>query len=80
MKISIDISPEEARKMMGLPDIEPLQQAMMQTIQAKMDDYFANLTDPEALFKSLMPLGTQAMHNYQNFFQDFVSAAQAKKD
>jgi len=36
MKITVnmDMSPEEARKLMGFPDLEPLQNAMMEKIQS----------------------------------------------
>ena len=35
MKVTVDMdmTPEEARKLMGLPDIELFQQAMMEKIQ-----------------------------------------------
>ncbi|MFT7222797.1 MAG: hypothetical protein ACI82Z_000327 [Cellvibrionaceae bacterium] len=80
--IDIDITPEEARKMTGLPDLEPLQKAMMNKIQVQMEDYFARLSDPEAMFQKLMPVGVQVMENYQNFFREMAkaSASDGKND
>lgn len=74
MKINIDLdmTPEEARKMMGLPDLEPLQKAMMDKMQSQMEDYFNSLSDPEILFNKLMPLGLQAMETYQSFFNQMT--------
>ena len=41
--IEVDMTPEEARTMMGLPDVAPLQQRMMEEMQARMK---AALTSP----------------------------------
>jgi len=56
MKITIDIdcSPQEARSFLGLPDVEALQTAMMEKIQAQMMEQLATM-DPEAMFKQWMP-------------------------
>ena len=41
MKITmeIDMSPEEVRKVMGLPDVEPMQKELMAKMQEKMNTY-----------------------------------------
>lgn len=76
MKITInmDISPEEARKMMGLPNLEPMQDAMMKKAQQQMEDYFDDMSDPEAMFNRLMPMGLQVMDSYKNFYTTFMNA------
>lgn len=71
VNIDIDMSPEEARKMMGFPDLEPLQSAMVEKMQAQMEEYFASMNDPEVLFSKLMPMGIQAM----NFYRDMAKAS-----
>jgi hypothetical protein len=77
MKINIDIdmTPEEARKMMGFPNLEPLQKAMVDKMQEQMDEYFASMSDPEVLFSKLMPMGIQAMETYQNFYREVAKAS-----
>ncbi len=74
MKISIDIdvTPEEARKMMGLPDLEPMQTALLDKIQAKMDASIEHMDDPEYLMKKFFPVGIQAMDQFQNFFSNIA--------
>ena len=56
MKISIDFdaTPEEARKFFGLPDVAPLQEAMVAELQERM---VANLAamDPEIMWRKWMP-------------------------
>lgn len=75
VNIDLDMTPEEARKMMGLPDLEPLQKAMMDKMQNHMEDYFASMTDPELMFNKLMPIGIQAMETYQNFYREMAKAS-----
>ncbi len=77
MKVTVDMdmTPEEARKLMGFPDLEPLQNAMMEKIQSQMEEYFNDLSDPEAMFNKFMPMGLNAMENYTNFLNGLASAA-----
>jgi hypothetical protein len=75
MKINIEMTPEEARKMMGFPDLEPIQNAMMAKMQEQMEEYFASMSDPEVLFSKLMPMGIQAMETYQNFYREMAKAS-----
>ncbi|MEP6830550.1 MAG: DUF6489 family protein, partial [Rhizomicrobium sp.] len=36
MNIELDMTPEEARAMMGLPDVAPLQKQMLEDMRARM--------------------------------------------
>jgi len=36
VKIDIDISPEELRRFLGLPDVEPIQREMMDKLRKRM--------------------------------------------
>ena len=69
MKITVDIdcTPEEARSFLGLPDVQPLQAAMMEEIEARMR---ANMEamDPETLMKTWMPVGVQGFEQLQKMF------------
>ncbi len=69
MKISIDIdcTPDEARRFLGLPDVAPMQEAMMRQIQERME---ANLKalEPEALFQTWLPASIQGMEQLQKMF------------
>ncbi|MBO6837103.1 MAG: hypothetical protein JJ878_13585 [Alphaproteobacteria bacterium] len=69
MKISIDIdcTPDEARRFLGLPDVAPMQEALMRQIQERME---ANLKalEPEALFQTWLPASIQGMEQLQKMF------------
>ncbi|WP_138381212.1 DUF6489 family protein [Luteithermobacter gelatinilyticus] len=73
MKISIDIdcTPKEARQFLGLPDIEPLQQAFLKDMQEKMTKGLAP-EDMDKLFSlwlaPSMTLAGQGLETFQNMF------------
>ena len=73
--IEIDISPKEARQMLGLPDLEPMQAAVIDKVQAKMETAIESMTDPKSLFDTFFPVGIQAMDQFQNFFTGIAGAA-----
>ena len=56
MKVSIDIdcTPEEARAFFGLPDVGPMQQALLKDLEERMRANLAAI-EPEALFKTWLP-------------------------
>jgi hypothetical protein len=74
--IEVDMTPEEARTMMGLPDVAPLQQRMMEEMQARMKAAF-DTGDPEAMMQAWMPFwngsaggGAKAFEQFQKFMMD----------
>lgn len=69
MKVTfnIDCTPEEARKFLGLPDVAPMQEAMMKELQAKMQDNVKAM-DPETMMKTWFPMAVQNMTDMQKMF------------
>ncbi len=69
MKITIDVdcTPEEARAFLGLPDVAPMQRALMEDIGERMSAGLEAM-DPEALMKTWMPLGVQGLEQAQKLF------------
>jgi len=69
MKVTINVecTPEEARAFMGLPDVVPLQDAMMEQMKGQMDKAAAAL-DPETIFKTLFPAQTEGLADLQKAF------------
>ncbi|CAO3415293.1 DUF6489 family protein [Azospirillum doebereinerae] len=76
MKITVDIdcTPEEARHFLGLPDVKPMQDAMMREIQESMR---ANLhaMDPETMLKTWLPASIQGMEQLQKMFWSQMASA-----
>ena len=55
VNIEIDCTPEEARHFFGLPDLRPMQDAVLAKMQEQMLEGVAAVS-PEALLRAWMPL------------------------
>jgi hypothetical protein len=79
--IEMDMTPDEARRMMGLPDISRMQEKMVAQMEKRL---LASLdtSDPEAMLRSWFPLGTQGFEQFQRFLWDSARQASggARKD
>ncbi len=67
IKIDVDCTPEEARAFLGLPDVAPMQRALMEEIGQRMSAGL-DAMDPETLMKTWMPLGVQGLEQAQKMF------------
>jgi Family of unknown function (DUF6489) len=66
MKVTIDIdcTPDEARVFLGLPDVQPMQQALLQQMQERLA---ANIQamDGDAMMRLWLPAGLQGFEQWQ---------------
>ena len=83
--IEMDMTPQEARAFMGLPDVAPLQQQMLEEMRARMRTAF-DAGDPEAMMKAWMPFlgsnagsGAETFQKFQKFFWDSATRATGAK-
>ncbi len=69
MKITIDVdcTPEEARTFLGLPDVAPMQDAVLAEVQERLLEGLKAM-EPEALFKVWLPAGLQGWEQLQKQF------------
>lgn len=65
--IDVDCTPEEARQFIGLPDVAPLQDRMMQELEERMREQMQNM-DPETFIKTWMPATIQGWEDMQKMF------------
>ncbi len=72
--INIDCTPEEARAFLGLPEVAPMQAAVMEELGKRMSAGVEAM-DPEILMKTWMPLGVQGLEQAQKMFWSQMSAA-----
>jgi hypothetical protein len=71
--IELDMTPDEARSMMGLPDIAPLQKQMLEDMRGRMTKAM-EAGDMDALMRVWMPLGgAEAFTQFQKFLWDSAS-------
>ena len=66
MKFSVDVdcTPEEARAFLGLPDVKPMQEQLMQELQERMT---ANIRamEPEAMIRTWLPATLRGFEQFQ---------------
>lgn len=83
MKITVDVdcTPEEARTFLGLPDVKPMQDAVMKDVQDRMTSAL-HAMDPETMIKTWLPAQVQGMEQLQKMFWQFAGTGsrREKKD
>lgn len=79
IRIDLDLTPEEARAMLGLPDVAPMQARLMEETEARLREAMS-LMEPDALMKSWLPLGVQGLEQFQRFFKAAVETMGAKPE
>ena len=72
--VNIDCTPEEARAFLGLPDVKPIQDAMLDQMQAQMQNTLDTL-GPEAMMKAFFPAGLQGFEDMQKLFWTMATSA-----
>jgi hypothetical protein len=65
--VNVDCTPEEARSFLGLPDVQPIQEAVMAQMQERLMQSLKSM-DPEVLLKTWGPMGLQNFEQMQKFF------------
>lgn len=65
--VNVDCTPEEARTFLGLPDVQPMQQAVMAELEQQM---LANIRamSPESMMQTWLPASVQGAENIQKMF------------
>ena len=79
MKISleIDCTPDEARQFFGLPEVKPLQDALLKEAQARMTAGVKAM-DPEALLKTWLPATLKGFEDLRDMFLSQLGGAGKK--
>lgn len=72
-KIDIDMTPEELRKVLGLPDVQKFQQDMMDKIREQMEAGVEGY-DPLTLFKPYLTSGLGSMEALQKLMMGMMTS------
>lgn len=74
IKIDIDCTAEEARHFLGLPEIKPMQDALLAELQQRMSQNLERL-DPDTVFRTWFPQGLEDLGQLQRSFWDQMMRA-----
>ncbi|MDX9689668.1 MAG: hypothetical protein EOM37_06180 [Proteobacteria bacterium] len=69
MKVTVNVecTPEEARSFLGLPDVQPMQQAVMAELEQRMIGNIQAMS-PESMVQTWLPASLQGAENLQKMF------------
>jgi hypothetical protein len=69
--IEVDCTPLEAREFMGLPDVQPMQAAMMDKLQEKMSANIEQFS-PEAIMHNWFTFDPKMAERFQDMFANMA--------
>jgi len=81
MKVNVDIdcTPEEARTLFGLPDVKPMQQALLKEVENRMKKALTAM-EPEAMVKMWLPASLQGLEEWQKFMWTRLTGRKKDKE
>lgn len=71
INVEVDCTPAEARTFLGLPDVAPLNEAMVAEMQKRMQANVAAM-QPEELMKTWTSFGLQAQDQFRRLMEAAV--------
>jgi hypothetical protein len=77
IKIDIDVTPDEMRKLMGLPDVETFQNQLMEDIRERINQGVDGY-DPLKLFQPYLNSSLAGMDMIQRMFAGSLTGATGK--
>lgn len=77
VNVTVDCTPEEARTFLGLPDVAPMQEAILNEVQERLIVSMRAM-EPEALMKAWLPAQMQGVEHWQKLFWSQFGNAAAK--
>ena len=72
--VNVDCTPEEARAFFGLPDVAPMQEAIMREVQDRVLKNMAAM-DPDSLMRVWLPKSIEGFDQIQKAFWSGMSDA-----
>ncbi|MFO1069585.1 MAG: DUF6489 family protein [Geminicoccaceae bacterium] len=72
--IVVDCSPDEARRFLGLPELAPMQQRVLEAMEKRLVDAIA-ATDTATLVEQWMPLGLKGLDQWSSMWSQLAQAA-----
>ena len=74
--VNVDCTPEEARAFLGLPDLKPMQDELMQEVRNRLMAGVAAM-DPTEILRTWMP-ATAGLEQMQDFFAKMAGGKRDK--
>ncbi|HTW33873.1 MAG TPA: DUF6489 family protein [Rhizomicrobium sp.] len=81
VRVEMDLTPDEARRLMGLPDLTAMQARLVEEFERRMMAAMEK-SAPEEVMKQWFALGSQGVEQFQRFLWDSArnAAGSARKE
>lgn len=76
VNVTVDCTPEEARRFMGLPDLAPVHQAYVERMQKAVSEGLTPETVSD-MMKSWAPMGEAGMAMWKSMFEQMSGGARS---
>lgn len=76
MKVNIEVecTPDEARRFLGLPEVAPMQQRLIEDMEAQLKETIRTM-DGKAMLEQWLPVGIKGVDQFQSFWTQLAAAA-----
>ena len=72
--IEVDCTPDEARRFLGLPEVAPMQQRLIEDMEAQLKETIRTM-DGKAMLEQWLPVGIKGVEQFQSFWTQLAAAA-----
>ena len=78
VNVEVDCTPEEARRLLGLPDVSKVNEAYIEGITKAMQGV-GSIDQLQEISKQIAPMGQMGLKMFQQFIEAGASMASTKK-
>ena len=75
LNINVECTPEEARTFFGLPDVRPVNDLIVSSLETRVKENIDTLSDPQKYFEKMMQYSGSGMENMQKMFSAMMAGA-----
>lgn len=72
--IEVECTPDEARRFLGLPEVAPMQQRLIEEMEAQLKKTVRTM-DGKAMLEQWLPVGIKGVEQFQSFWTQLAAAA-----
>jgi hypothetical protein len=72
--IEIECTPDEARRFLGLPEVAPMQQRLIEEMEVQLKETIRTM-DGKAMLEQWLPFGIKGVEQFQSFWTQLAAAA-----
>jgi hypothetical protein len=72
--IEVECTPDEARRFLGLPEVAPMQERLIEEMEAQLKQTIQGM-DGKAMLEQWLPVGIKGVEQFQSVWTQLAAAA-----